>query len=78
MKTELITVPTFVFPQGKIGDDNYERPIHVDYYNGSIILRQDGDYDQQEVIHLAPDQIEALFKEIKRHKHNAEAMLNRK
>lgn len=77
MKTELITVPTFVFPQGKLGDEDYERPIHVDYYNGSICLRQDGELDQQEIIHLLPDQVDALFREIKRHKKNAEAMLKR-
>lgn len=40
--TELITVPTFVFSQGKLGDVDFETPIHVDYYNGTIVLRQDG------------------------------------
>lgn len=75
MKTELITVPTFVFPQGKLGDTNYERPIHVDYYNGSICLRQDGEFTQQEQIILLPEHIEALFREIKRHRKDAEHIL---
>lgn len=77
MKTELITVPTFVFPQGKLGDNNYESPIHVDFYNGSICLRQDGDYEQMEQIIIDPKHLESLFKEIKRHRANAEAMLKK-
>jgi hypothetical protein len=75
--TELITVPTFVFPQGKLGDENYEAPIHVDFYNGTIILRQDGEYEKQEEIKLSYDQIDTLFKAIKKHRPDAEAMLKR-
>lgn len=75
MKTELITVPTFVFPQGKIGDDNFERPIYVDYYNSTITLRQDGEFEQQEKIQLLPEHVDALFKEIKRHQKDAEYWL---
>lgn len=77
MKTELITVPTFVFSQGELGDDTYETPIHVDFYNGSIVLRQDGNYAAQEKITIHPDFVEALFREIKRHKKDAEHLLNR-
>jgi hypothetical protein len=75
--TELITVPTFVLPQGKIGDENYETPIHVDYYNGVIVLRQEGEYDKPEEIKLSYDQIDALFKAIKKHRPDAEAVLKR-
>jgi hypothetical protein len=77
MKTELITVPTFVFHQGDLGDDTFEMPIHVDFYNGTIVLRQKGDYDQMEEIKLSPENLDVLFKEIKRHKLDAESMLKR-
>lgn len=75
--TQLISVPTFVFPQGKLGDDDYEVPIHVDYYNGTIVLRQEGEYEQPEEIKLSPKMVEKLFKEIKRHRSDAEVLLKR-
>lgn len=74
---ELITVPTFTFNQGKLGDTEFEKPISVDFYNGSICLRQDGEYDVQENIILHPDFVEKLFKEIKKHLPQAKAMLDR-
>jgi hypothetical protein len=74
----LITVPTFIFNQGKPdGDLDYERPIHVDYYNGSICLRQDGDFEEQEQILISPQYLDKLFKEIKKHQADAEKSLKR-
>lgn len=73
----LITVPTFTFNQGDVfnQDEHSERPIHVDYYNGSICLRQDGDFVSQEEIIISPKHLDALFKEIKKHQKDAEAIL---
>jgi hypothetical protein len=77
---KLITVPTFIFQQGDMWDQegDSEKPIHVDYYNGSICLRQDGEYEKQEEIIISPKYLNALFKEIKKHLPEAEAMLNSK
>lgn len=71
---DLITVPTFTFNQGDVfsGEDlQAERPIHVDYFNGSIQLRQDGEFDEQEKILISDAFLDKLFKEIKsiRRKH---------
>ena len=75
---ELITVPTFTFNQGKANDGDYEEnPISVDFYNGSIILRQDGSFDQQEKIVIHPKYLDALFKEIKKHRPEAEHMVSK-
>jgi hypothetical protein len=71
---ELITVPTFTFNQGDIinGDVDVEVPISVDYYNGCICLRQDGDYDKQEEIKIHPKHVKAFFKEVLKHLPDAE------
>lgn len=74
--SELITVPTFVFNQGDLGDMKFELPIHVDYYNGTIVLRQDGDYDAQETINISPEYLDKLFKEIKKHLPEAKLVLD--
>lgn len=75
---ELISVPTFIFNQGEIfQDETCEKPIHVDYYNGTIVLRQDGEFKQQEEIKISPIFLEKLFKEIKKHQPNAEKLLKR-
>lgn len=76
---ELITCPTFEFKQGDIfsGVDNAEKSIHVDFYNGSIQLRQDGEYDQQEKILILPENLDKLFKEIKKHLPDALVMLKK-
>jgi hypothetical protein len=72
-KTNLITVPTFTFYQGEVFDfEGAERPISVDYYNDTICLRQDGDYNQQEVIIIKPEYLDKLFKAIKKYKSEAE------
>lgn len=75
---ELITVPTFTYNQGSVykGDENTERPITVNYYNGSIELQQEGEYDQPESIIIQPDHIDKLFKEIKKHLPEATLKLN--
>lgn len=76
--SELITVPTFIFNQGTLLEvQGAERPIHVDFYNGTIVLRQDGQYDQQEEIKISPEYLEKLFRKIKKHLPEAEKMLNR-
>lgn len=78
--SELITVPTFTFNQGSLfnGDTDVERPIHVDYYNGTITLRQEGEFTQEETINIHPKFLDALFKEIKKHLPNANKMLDLK
>lgn len=71
-QTKLISVPTFTFNQGNLFSDiESERPISVDFYNGSIVLRQDGDYDEQEQILIHPKFFDALVKEIRKHKISA-------
>lgn len=75
---DLMTVPTFVFNQGDVFDENgAERPIHVDYYNGSICLRQ-YDGDVKEEIIISEDYLHSLFKEIKKHLPDAQHFLNKK
>jgi len=66
---DLITVPTFTFKQGNIfnADPEVERPITVSYYNGTIELLQDGEYDQPEKILIHPSFLNKLFQEIKKH-----------
>lgn len=65
--SDLITVPTFTFNQGKLFiDTETELPISVDFYNGTIILRQDGDYDQQEEVKIHPAYFEKLVKAIRK------------
>lgn len=63
-ETTLTTVPTFRFDQGDIWDQESvsERPIDVLYYNGIISLEQNGN----EVL-LLPENINALFRAIKKH-----------
>lgn len=76
MSTELITVPTFTFNQGDIFQDaETERPISVDFYKDSIVLRQDGNFDQQEQILIHSKYLDALFKAIKKHKMEADEYL---
>lgn len=78
-QTQLISVPTFTFNQGdQFIDTEFERPISVDFYNGSITLRQDGDYDVQEQILIHPKFFDALVKEIKKHKVEADKLLEMK
>ncbi len=62
--TELITVPSFIFHQDD--EDNYETPIQVNYYNGSIELVQ-----KDKSVLLTYDSFEKLFKDIKKHKTEA-------
>lgn len=66
---ELKTVPRLIFNQGDlfVGDSSVERPIRVAYYNGTIQLEQDGDYDQPKVIAISVDYFEKLVKEIRKH-----------
>lgn len=66
MANKLITVPTFTFRQGQFGDDVFEKPIQVSFYNGAISLTQEGDYDQDEEIILHPDFVNKLFKAIQK------------
>lgn len=73
--SELITVPTFTFKQGELFDTDVEQPLHVDYFNGSIQIRQDGGYDQQESINISSKHIKAFFKEVLKHLPDAEHYL---
>ena len=74
---QLIRVPSFVFLQGDIGDENHERPIEVRFYNGSIGLHQeDGQYTHDITIH--PDHLNGLFREITRHLPEAIKWLEKK
>lgn len=64
---DLTTVPMFVFYQGQPGDVDYERPIEVKYYNGSIELAQEGEFPVQERVSIHPAHVKALLKEIQKH-----------
>lgn len=74
---DLITVPTFTFPQGSIfkGDADYESPITVLYYNGLIELKQEGDFDIEETVRIHPKFLNKLFVAIKKHLPEAESTL---
>lgn len=71
---DLITVPSFVFQQGDPFDQDplSEQFIHVQYYDGTIVLEQEGNE-----VKISPDYFEALFKEIRKHKPEAEKALKR-
>lgn len=71
---ELITVPCFNFSQGDpfAGEGNVEYPIQVLYYNGMISLEQGGNS-----INILPEHFEALVRQIRKHKPEAEAALKR-
>lgn len=60
-ETQLVTVPSFMF------DNGIEKSIQVNYYNGSIELVQDGDFDTPDRILLDPDAMRRLFKDIVKH-----------
>jgi hypothetical protein len=77
--SQLKTVPTFTFKQGDIFkmDSSVERPITVNYYNGSIELEQDGEYDAPEIIQIHPEYIKAFFKEVLKHIPEAEQWLKK-
>lgn len=77
--SKLTTVPTFTFNQGGPFnmDGETEKPIHVDFYNGCIVIRQDGIYSQQEEILIHPKYLKAFCKEIQKHLPEAEHWLNR-
>lgn len=60
--SKLITVPTFTFNQGDFGlESEAEKSISVDFYNGCIVLRQDGEFVQQEEILIHPKYAAAFF-----------------
>jgi len=76
---ELITVPTFTFDQGSFykGDNIVERPIRVEFYNDSISLVQEGDFNQPETIMIHPNYLNELFRAIKKHLPEAKETLKR-
>lgn len=75
---ELITVPTFTYNQGTHNKNDFEEsPITVSFYNGSINLTQEGEFDIRESINISPKHLDKLFKEIKKHLPEAESWLNR-
>ena len=77
MHTDLISVPTFTFYQGDVfnSDIDLERPISIDFYNGSIVLRQEGEFDIPETINIHPAYFERLVKAIRKFKPEAEKLL---
>lgn len=65
--SELINIPSFVFyPE-------YEPAIHVKYYNGSIELSQ-----REDSIIIDSNELEKLFKEIKKHSQKAKEYLEKR
>lgn len=67
-KTELITVPTFIFNQGELLTDNdSEFPIQVTYWNdGEMVELKTLNYTNESIIIRTKD-LKSLFKEIERH-----------
>lgn len=76
--SDLITAPTFTFRQGKNSNGSFEEnPIQVSFYNGTIELRQEGDYEQDETVQLSPQYVNALFKAIKKNMPEAKEWMDR-
>lgn len=77
--SDLTTVPTFTYRQGKHSDDSFkENPIQVEFYNGTIGLRQEGCYEQDECININHDHVKGLFKAILKHMPEAQYWLDKK
>lgn len=77
--SELITVPTFTFQQGKNSDGTFaENPIQVSFYNGTINLSQEGQFMENDSINISTAHFEKLFKEIKKHYPEAKSYLEKK
>lgn len=77
--TDLTKVPTFTFRQGKISTGTCdESSIQVSYYNGTIELRQEGCFEQDEIITISTKHFDALYKAIKKHLPEAMEWLERK
>ena len=68
MKTDLTTVPSFVFVQDNT--EEVQPPIHVKYWSNAIELNQGGN----EVM-IDYDELSSLFREIKGHLPQALARL---
>lgn len=69
--SDLITVPSFIFSQSD--DDNIENPIWVQYWNGIVCLKQEG-----QEINILPEKLSELFREIKKNLPEAERALKAK
>lgn len=80
MQNELITVPNFTFQQGSVskGDTDFENPISVEFYNGTICLKQEGEFDIPETVSIHPKYLEKFFKAIKKNLPEATEWLQRK
>lgn len=74
---ELTTVPSFVFYQGQPGNIDWERPIHVHFYHGTITLEQQTEFDVPDKVMIHPTHLKALFKEILKHQPEAELWLKK-
>lgn len=70
--SNLITVPTIQIKNGE------ERPITVAFYNGTIALSQQGQYEQPEEILIDWDALNHVFNQIKKHKKEAREVLDKK
>lgn len=65
--SDLTTVPTFIYRQGKTSDDTFkENPIQVSFYANGIELRQEGEFIEDETIMISYDHLKDLFKAIQK------------
>lgn len=72
MSTELRTVPTFNFPQGELGESNFEFPLTVSYYNEGIVeIEQEGSS-----VVIRVENIQKLASLIKKYNPEAQNKLN--
>lgn len=63
-ETDINTLPSKTFYQGTIGDEEYEQPVIITYFNDVIELEQ---YPHGKVL-ILPSAFEALVKSIRKDK----------
>lgn len=77
-KTNLITVPTFIFRQGThSGEDFEENVIQVSFYNNGIEISQEGNFTDDESVIISYKYLDALFKAIKNELPKAQEILKK-
>jgi hypothetical protein len=77
-KTDLTTLPSFIYYQGELlSDTDAEFPIQITYYQDEIIGLQMLDQSGREIVIRARD-LKSLFKEIERHLLEAQKKLKGK
>lgn len=60
--TDLTTMPSKVFHQGNLGDEEFEQPIKITYFNDCISL----DQHPNGTVLILPAAFEALVKSIRK------------